>query len=133
MVTTATLSRDYCRKLAFTAENVEKRNGIYRNDLFDVGDVIAFKPNYGIFLIQAYRKGAKKEHEHLDASHPTIKLWLESGGRFVHHEWHKFGKRGKRKQWVVKVTEFMLNTTLNYGTHIKSKPWIILEQEMGNL
>ena len=85
MVTTARLSRDYMRKCGFTAETVEKRSGIFRNDLFGVADVIAFKPNTGIVLIQAYRKAAKKEHEHLNSEHPIIKLWLLSGGRSEEH------------------------------------------------
>jgi hypothetical protein len=101
MVTTAARSRDYMRKLGYIAECVEHRRGNFiRIDLFQFADVMAFKANEGIILIQAYRKDTAALHNHMDENHPMIKTFLEAGGFVEHHIW-SYTKKGERKKWTV--------------------------------
>lgn len=101
MVTTAARSRDYMRKLGFIAEVVEHRVGSFiRKDLFDFADVLCYKPDEGIILIQAYQKSATKEHDHLNLSNEKIRWWTLSGGKFEHQIW-SFKTIHGRKYWSV--------------------------------
>lgn len=105
--TTAARSRNYMRRLGYTAEVVEHRIGSFmRVDLFGVADVLAYKPGEGIILIQAYRdsKSTKRRHSHMNSEYKHIKLWLQSGGRFQHHVWKKTTKHGIPR-WKVEVKE----------------------------
>lgn len=112
MTTTASRSCTYMRKDGWTAETVEKRVFNMRRDLLGIGDVLAFKPKEGIALVQAYRKGASQEHEHI-MKNPMLGAWMKSGGRFFIHVWNKKcvikknGKKGKAKRWTVEVTEVL--------------------------
>ena len=107
MTTTASRSCDYMRKDGWMAETVEKRVFNMRRDLLGIGDVLAFKPLHGIVIVQAYRKGAEKEHEHLRKNHPIVNAWIKSGGRFLIHEWNKKaiikknGMKGRQKDGLL--------------------------------
>lgn len=113
MTTTASMSCNFMRKEGWTAETVEKRVFNMRRDLLGIGDVLAFKPKEGIALVQAYRKGAEKEHEHLKKNHPVVNAWIKAGGRFFIHCWNKKcmlkkdGRKGKAKRWTVEIIEVL--------------------------
>lgn len=113
MTTTASLSCNFLKKQGWISEVVEKRVFNIRRDFLGIGDVIAFKPEHGIMIVQAYRKGAGRAHEHLKNNHPIVNAWLRSGGRFLLHEWNKKcvikknGKKGKAKRWTVDITEVL--------------------------
>lgn len=111
MTTTAARSRDWLRKEGWIAEVVEKRSGSFvRRDLYDFGDVLAYKPGVGILIAQGYLYNAAKDHELLfPETNEKIKGWLESGGLFWHMSWRMIGKRGKRKFWTVETKEVKLN------------------------
>lgn len=101
MVTTAARSRDFMRKLGFTAECVEHRRGSFvRVDLFGFGDALAYKKGVGIILIQAYHKKEEKNHAHLLGDNKKIREWINSGGIFEHHLWGFRSCKG-RKFWSV--------------------------------
>jgi hypothetical protein len=101
-ITTASRSRDYMRGLGWLCENVEKRNGIFRNDLFGFADVICYHKDKGILLVQAYKKGRDKEHASLvPEKNKFIEVWLLAGGLFEHQVWSHMKKGGKRKFWSV--------------------------------
>ena len=91
------------RKNGWKAQIVEIRHGIFRNDLFTVADVLAFKCDQGILLVQAYLKGKEKDHQHLNIDNEIIRLWVQCGGKFEHHIWRQTNERhrGKRKTWKV--------------------------------
>ena len=110
MVTTAALSRDWLRKNGWIAEVVEHRAGNFRHDMFGFADVMAYHPDKSILLVQAYRKGAEKDHEKLTPEkNQFVKLWLASGGKFDHHVWSfdSKGMRNKRKTWHVEIISIL--------------------------
>ena len=105
MVTSAYRSKLYMEKEGWISEVVEHRQGCFhRTDLFGFGDVIAFSRDVGILLIQAYYKGAAKQHIKLwPKTNKLIREWVKAGGLFEHQVWYREKKSvDGRKPWKVK-------------------------------
>lgn len=100
-VTTAYRSKLRLEEQGWDAAVVETRHGKFRMDLFKTFDVLAFHRHHGILMVQAYEHKAWKGHAHLTAEHSVIKAWLDAGGLFCHHVWHR--PRKKLPKWTLET------------------------------
>lgn len=95
------------RELGYMVQVVERFNpgARVRQDLYSFIDILAVRPGE-ILGVQACTVGdlskrlAKIESDGVRAKG---RRWLEAGGRIEVHGWGKYGPRGKRKVWDVRV------------------------------
>lgn len=110
---TTTCSRTLARlrRLGYTAQKVEQwiPRAFKRRDLFGVIDVVALKEGVqGVLGVQSSTGGDLAAHVRKALEEPRLRLWLETGNRFLVWGWVKKGKRGQRKTWQVNEREITL-------------------------
>jgi hypothetical protein len=77
-----------------------------RQDLFGFCDIIAFKPDGGVLMVQTTSGGNVAARVAKIVSNDIARAWLQSENRvIVVHGWAKRGDRGKRKLWECRVVE----------------------------
>lgn len=114
MSTPTQRSLDYLRKQGYTAAVVEqtihfpdKQNPgkmtMFKRDLFNLFDILAFKPGIGFLGVQTTSRSNQQSRIQKIAGSREADKWLETGGHIHVHGWAKAGAKGKRKLWEVSV------------------------------
>ena len=60
-----------------------------KKDAFGFGDLLIMRPDWGVGLVQVTSKDNLSAREKKSRAIPELKVWLESGGRFVLQGWKK--------------------------------------------
>lgn len=66
----------------------------FKRDAFGFGDLLIAKPDWGVGLVQVTSRANLNAREKKSRAIPELKIWLESGGRFVLQGWQKRKKSG---------------------------------------
>lgn len=86
------------RSFGFCVARVEQRLPIpgkfVTKDAFGCGDLLIAKPDWGVGLVQVTSRANLNAREKKSRAIPELKIWLESGGRFVLQGWQKRKKSG---------------------------------------
>jgi hypothetical protein len=113
-MTPSARSTKYLRALGFIVARVEQRLPIpgkfVTRDAFNFGDLLVAKPNYGVALVQVTSRSNMNARERKAREIPELKVWLDSGGKFLLHGWGKKGPRGKRKKWAMREIQFEVDS-----------------------
>jgi hypothetical protein len=99
--------------MGFIVAKVEQRVPIpgmfVTRDAFNCGDLLIAKPGWGVALVQVTTTGHLNERQEKALDIHELRVWLESGGRFILQGWAKRGARGKVKLWALAEREVKLN------------------------
>lgn len=89
------------RDAGYTCGITEKWNPFahIRQDLYGVIDILCCHPDHGIIGVQTTTDVHASDHIQKCMAEPRLRVWLQSGGKFIMHTWGKHGDRGKRKVW----------------------------------
>ena len=108
------LSVESLRARGFQVDKVEQRipHCFVTRDCFNVFDLLACKPGYGIAGVQVTggQGGNAAARRTKILAEPRARVWVESGGRILLHAWAKRNdrQRGRRKLWTCVEEELRL-------------------------
>ena len=76
-----------------------------KKDAYGFGDLLIARPDWGVGLVQVTSRSNLNAREKKSRAIPELKVWLESGGRFVLQGWQK---RKKERFWQMTEREIVL-------------------------
>jgi hypothetical protein len=76
-----------------------------KKDAFGFGDLLISRPDWGVGLVQVTSRSNLNAREKKSRAIPELKVWLESGGRFILQGWKK---DKKSNFWQMTEREIML-------------------------
>ncbi|HUT57217.1 MAG TPA: hypothetical protein VNA25_05015 [Phycisphaerae bacterium] len=90
-----------------------------RIDVGGFGDILAWKPNHGVLLVQTTTSGhlAERRTKIQTQCNEAARTWLQScQGAEIHlHGWSKKGAAGTRKTWQCRVEVVNLEDLMSEG------------------
>ena len=106
----------WLRQQGYTVAVVEHWNSFInrRQDLWNFGDLLAFKPGEPVLIVQATSGSHTSSRVHKIVANEHAKRWIECGNRIQVVGWRpltaykKDGTKAKRPRWAEKVVEIEL-------------------------
>ena len=98
------------RSFGFSVARVEQTStcpgtSVDQRMRFGFGDLLIAKPDWGVGFVQVTSRANLNAREKKSRAIPELKIWLESGGRFVLQGWQK---RKKSRFWEMTEREIVL-------------------------